>query len=227
VSFLQLCLSLAGIYVVATVILYAVLTVAQRPYPFWLALWGTTTLAVTMGFLGLTWGPLEDVQGLFSPTPLAYVGQVLFVIAMVFGTGRLLGALFDRISRKSGGSFQTGIVLLALSPIYSHSFVWGALYYLPGSTTAKTATVVASGYQHAGRSRQTHGDWVDVTFAGEQRKRHFISGQPYLLGSGNDACQLSAAHAGDTLNIEGRESPFGFAAIAFTPAQTRPCPNAP
>ncbi|SFS05234.1 hypothetical protein SAMN05421771_1056 [Granulicella pectinivorans] len=224
-SFLQLCLYLAGIFVVANLILTIVLKAAGKAPAFWLALQSTIAIAATIGFLGLAWGPLEDVQGLYSPTALTYIVQGLFVAVMVLGVGRLLGGLFDRLSGRQGGVFQTSLFLALLSPFYSHSVVWGALYRMPGTTMTKQATVVASGYQHAGRSRQTHGDWVDVMFAGERRKRHFISGEPYLLGSGHDACPLRAAHAGDAMEIEGRKSPFGFAATTFTPAQPVACPE--
>jgi hypothetical protein len=197
---------------------------------FWLAVQLMGMLAFTMGALGLAWGPLEAVTGLYSAPFWMYGVQVLLVVAVVLGLGRLFGGVLDRVTGKSGGIVQIGIVLTALSPLYSHSVVWGAFYHLPGYAVSRQATVIGSGYKHSSRAEADHGDWLEVRFAGEDRVRRFITRNTDMVFDGTYACPLDTAKAGDTLAIQGRETVFGFAATSFRPDSQRlvtACNDAP
>ncbi|MDW5264382.1 MULTISPECIES: hypothetical protein [Acidobacteriaceae] len=192
------------------------------------ALWLMTVIWGGFAFLGFSlW--LSGEEDLFIAPWWMRIIQGLFIVAVIAVSYRIARHLPTTTSRYTGrpsSTYTMPYVAAVFCFLVSHGLLWGGLHHLhPGREITLRGTVTASGIRH-GKASGGHGDWVDLQLQGHPGITHLETNESFAIYSDNGAqdtyqCSLNDTRPGDTLDLRGNQSQWGFAVTRFIPINQR------
>jgi hypothetical protein len=159
---------------------------------------------------------MRIIQGLFIVT----------VIALSYRIARHLPAITSRYIGRPSSTSMMPYIAAVFSFLISHGILWGGLHHLHlGPAITLHGTVTSSGIRH-GKASRGHGDWIDLQLEGHPGISHLETNENFAIYSDNGAqdtyqCSLNDARPGDTLDLRGNQSEWGFAVTRFIPVNQR------
>jgi hypothetical protein len=186
------------------------------------------TILAGFAFLGFgLW--LSSEEGLFVAPWWMRILQGLFIVAVIalsYFIAKHLPTLPNRTTGRPSSTFAMPYIAAVFCFLVSHGILWGGLHHLrPGPEITLRGTVTASGIRH-GKSSNGHGDWVDLQLQGYPGITHLETNEYFAIYSDNGTqdtyqCSLNDARPGDTLDLRGNQSQWGFAVTRFIPINQR------
>lgn len=208
--------------------LTGIFTRSLAGFTFSTLLWLGVVIWGGFAFLGFgLW--LTGEEDLFIAPWWMRIIQGLFILAMTalsYRIARHLPTTTSRFTGRPSSAYMMPYIAAVFCFLVSHGLLWGGLHHLhPGREITLRGTVTASGIRH-GKASHGHGDWVDLQLRGKPDIMHLETNSMFAIYSDNGSqdtyqCSLNDARPGDTLDLRGNQSQWGFAVTRFIPINQR------
>jgi hypothetical protein len=196
------------------------------------------TLSTVLWLIAVIWGGfailgfglwLTGEEDLFIAPWWMRIIQGLFIVAVIVVSYRIakhLPTITSRYTGRPSSTYTMPYIAAVFCFLVSHGLLWGGLHHLhPGREITLRGTVTASGRRH-GKASRGHGDWIDLQLQGQPGITHLETDENFAIYSDNGVqdtyqCSLNDARPGDTLDLRGNQSQWGFAVTRFIPINQR------